>query len=200
VIDRLPTINQLLKNLQQVPYLASKNLYRVASFFLSADDAKIEHFCHVLLRAKKNVIKCQRCAFWQERDQDCIFCSDPKRNSGLVCVVESWQDLFVIDRAGGFSGVYHVLGGAICPLEGIGPEDLTINMLIKRVEGNTIQEIIFALNQTPEGEATTAYIAKKLRVFNIKLSSLARGIPVGSTLEYMDRLTISKAISERRPF
>ena len=200
VIDRLPSLNQLLKSLQQVPYLASKNMFRVASYFLSADDHKIEQFCRVLLEAKKNLFKCECCCVWQERGRECLFCADERRDQSLLCVVESWHDLLIIERAGGYRGVYHVLGGVICPLEGVGPENLMIDALIKRVESGVVSEIIFALNQTPEGEATAAYIAKKIRLHELKLSSLARGMPVGSSLEYMDRLTVHKALSERRPF
>jgi recombination protein RecR len=114
-------------------------------------------------------------------------------------VVETWQELLAIEKTGGYRGVYHVLGGVISPLEGIGPENLTINQLLNRVhEGAT--ELILAMNQTPEGEATSAFIASKLKGKSVVISCLARGIPVGSSLEYMDRLTLHKALSERRPF
>lgn len=202
MIDRLPTLNQLLKSLQQVPYLASKNIFRAASYFLSLDDHKIEQFCRALLEAKKNLFKCDCCCALQERGQECLFCKDMRREQSLICVIESWQDLFIIERSGGYRGVYHVLCGVICPLEGVGPENLTIDTLIKRVSSGAVGEIVFALSQTPEGEATASFIAKKVRQCNdnLKISSLARGMPVGSSLEYMDRLTVHKAISERRPF
>jgi recombination protein RecR len=115
-------------------------------------------------------------------------------------VVETWQELLTIEKTGGYDGVYHVLGGVICPLEGVGPEQLTIDALIKRVDEKGIAEIILATNQTPEGEATASYIAHKLKGKAITISCLARGIPVGSTLEFMDKLTVYKALSERRPF
>jgi recombination protein RecR len=117
-----------------------------------------------------------------------------------VCVVETWQEILAIEQTKGYLGVYHVLGGSISPLEGVGPEDLTINALLDRVNKGMIKEVILATNQTPEGEATATYIARKLKGNEIDISCLARGLPVGSSLEGMDRLTVFKALSERRPF
>lgn len=188
----------LLKNLQQVPYLASKNLYRVASHFLYMNNEQLEQFCSTLLEAKKNLIQCSICFAWCQKGASCLFCKAKDRDESVVCVVETWHELLAIEKTGGYNGLYHVLGGVICPLDGIGPEDLTINALLKRVD--TTQEIILATNQTPEGEATAAFIASKLKNNDIKISCLARGIPVGSSLETMDRLTVYKALSERRLF
>ncbi len=200
MIEKIPTLAQLCKVLQQVPYLASKNLYRVATYFLTSDQDKIERFCLALLEAKRNITLCSVCCVWKERDKQCVFCADPKRDHALVCVVETWQELMAIEKTEGFKGIYHVLGGAICPLEGIGPEDLTIDVLVARVKEGQIQEIILATNQTPEGEATAAFIARKLKETGIKISCLARGMPVGALLEGLDKLTVYKALSERRPF
>lgn len=199
MIEHLPSLNQLLKSLQQVPYLASKNIYRVASYFLSCDDKQAQQFCRTILEAKKNIVYCKICFVWNEKEQNCFLCAS-KRDQSIVCVVQTWQELFAIEKTGGYQGVYHVLCGVICPLEGVGPEDLTIDALVKRVAAGEIREIIFALNQTLEGEATAAFIAKKLSTFKITISTLARGMPVGSSLEYMDRLTVHKALTERRPF
>ena len=115
-------------------------------------------------------------------------------------MVETLQELLALEKTGGYIGVYHVLGGAICPLEGISPDDLYISQLINRVNNDGVKEIILAMNQTPEGEATCAYIANKLKNSPVKISCLAKGIPVGSSLEYMDRVTLYKALSDRRPF
>lgn len=201
MMRELPSLNQLLKNLQQVPYLASKNIYRVANYFLMLDAHKAQQFCKAILDAKQLIVPCQFCCAWKEKERLCLFCDDPRRDKTIICVVETWQELITLERTGGYNGLYHVLGGAICPLEGIGPEQLTIEKLVERVNGNTtLEEIILATNQTPEGEATAAYIANKLKGKTIKISCLARGIPVGSSLEYMDRVTVYKALSERRPF
>jgi len=199
MLEDIPSLNNLIKCLQQVPYLASKNLHRVATHFLNMDDANLEKFCTLLLGAKKNVLRCETCFAWKERGQGCIFCANTKRNKTVVCVVETWQELLSIEKTGGYTGVYHVLGGVICPLDGVGPEDLHIEQLVKRIDAGVV-EFILATNQTPEGEATAAYIANKLKGKDVKLSCLARGIPVGSSLEFMDRLTVYKALSERRPF
>ena len=200
MLHELPTITQLIKVLQQVPYLASKNVYRVTDHFLNLDVQKMEQFCAALLQAKQRIIKCEICFCWREKDSKCYFCSSSKRDQHIVCIVETWQELLAIEQTKGFTGVYHVLGGVIYPLEGIGPEDLTIEQLVTRSKKDEIKEIILALSQTPEGEATAAYIATKLKDTNVQITCLARGLPVGSTLGAMDRLTVFKALSERRPF
>lgn len=200
MIDRLPSLVKLVRQFQHVPYLASKNLYKVVHYFLEMDNKQIEDFCKILQEAKLNINKCTVCWCWKESQYACSLCSSSKRDQGIICVVESWQDLIALEKVGGYQGVYHVLGGYLSPLEGIGPEDLTIDYLIKRVNNNKPQELIFAFNQTPEGEATAAFIAHKLKDVPLKISCLARGLPVGSSLETMDRLTVHKALFERRPF
>ena len=198
-MHELPSLVNLLKVLQQVPYLASKNMYRVASHFLRMDQYQLEQFCILLIAAKNNLTQCAVCFYWQERDSSCIFCTASKRDRLQVCVVEAWYDVLFIEKTQGYKGVYHVLGGIICPLEGIGPEDLTIEQLVQRAQGG-VTEIILALNQTPEGEATAAYIAHCLQSTSVVITCLARGLPVGSSLGSMDRVTIHKALTERRRF
>jgi recombination protein RecR len=200
MVQELPTLTQLLKTLQQVPYLASKNLYRVATHFLHMDYNKIEQFCKVLHDIKEKLTKCEICFYWREKEHPCLFCSNKRRDQALVCVVESWHELLAIEHTQGYTGVYHVLGGVISPLDGIGPDELTIEALINRIEHTHVREIILATNQTPEGEATAAFIARKLKDKPVVISCLARGLPVGSSLEMMDRLTVYKALSDRRPF
>ena len=200
MLQETPSLDRLVKALQQIPYLASKNIYKIASYFLYLDEQKIEQFCAVILEAKDKITRCESCFSWQEKGRGCCYCSSLKRDQLVVCVVETWQDLLAIEKTGGYNGVYHVLGGVVCPLEGVGPEDLTISALIQRVDTQKIKEVILALNQTPEGEATAAFIARKLKEKSLTLSCLARGIPVGSALDTMDRLTVYKALSERRPF
>ncbi len=199
MLSKLPTLAKLIKTLQQVPYLASKNVYRVATHFLDMDQQRLDQFCETLREAKKGIHYCAQCFFWQELDKGCSLCTAPNRDHSVICVVETWQELMAIEKTGGYTGVYHVLCGAICPLDGIGPENLTIDYLIARVK-DPVKEIILATNQTPEGEATAAFIAAKLKGKGVVVSCLARGIPVGSSLEFMDRLTVYKALSERRPF
>ena len=200
MLGQVPTLAQLIKTLQQVPYLATKNIYRLATHFLQMEPQKLEHLCAILLKAKEKVVPCRICFVWKESDDACSFCDNPKRDRSVVCVVETWQELLAIEKTGGYGGVYHVLGGVICPLEGVGPEQLHIQPLLERVKALGVKEIILATNQTPEGEATASYIAHKLKGVSLSISCLARGIPVGSSLEFMDRLTVYKALSERRPF
>lgn len=199
-MEDLPTLAHLFKVLQQVPYLASKNLYRVATHFLEMQPQHIAQFCAALKEIKERLKKCEKCFYWQEISTSCVFCSSSKRDQTIVCVVETWQEILAIEKTKGYLGVYHILGGSISPLEGMGPEDLTIDALLDRVNNGVIKEVILATNQTPEGEATATYISRKLKGKDVEISCLARGLPVGSSLEGMDRLTVFKALSERRPF
>ncbi|MCL5436968.1 MAG: recombination mediator RecR [Candidatus Dependentiae bacterium] len=205
-MEGLRTLQQLLRQLQRVPYLASKNLYRVAQHFLSLTPEQLDLFCRALKEAQVNLVRCDRCCAWRERTSGCLFCDAPGRDHGIICVVETWYDLTAIERSGAYNGEYHVLGGALSPLDGIGPEDLSVQQLVARLDGAGTQdagkrrEIILAMNQTPEGEATAAFVARALRGMEVAITCLARGMPVGSTLEFMDRLTLNKALSERRNF
>lgn len=198
MIEQLPTVVPFLKQLQQIPYLASKNLYRVAAHFLEMPEDKAAQFCAALLAVKRAVTVCAECGMWQE--QKCIICTNPARDRSMVCVVETWADLAMIERTHGYQGIYHVLGGALSPLDGIGPDDLRINMLERRVRELPIREIIIATNQTPEGEATAALVRSVVQDIPEKIiTTLARGVPAGASLEYMDRVTLYKALTERRP-
>lgn len=188
-----------MRQLNQVPYLASKNLYRVVSHFLELDEEKMKSFCLALQEVQQNLKVCKSCFVWQEKDTGCLFCDDAARDRSLICVVETWQDLLVVERSDSYRGLYHVLGGAICPLDGIGPSDLHIQELLIRV-GQPVKEVILAMNYTPEGEATASFIARKLERSGVRVSSLAKGVPIGSNLEFVDRLTIGKAIADRKTF
>lgn len=199
MIEQNPSLLALLRQLQRVPYLASKNLYVVAQYFLDLDMQAADQFCKTIMSVKANLEKCAECWSWKEKDRGCSWCSSPKRDKGVICVVETWRDLIALEKTGGYTGMYHVLGGALCPLDGIGPDNLTIKQLVERVNRGC-SELIFAFNQTPEGEATASYIAQKFKGKELRISCLARGLPVGSSLEAMDRLTVYKALSERRPF
>lgn len=199
MFNNLPSLQRLIRQLQYVPYLASKNIYRIAFHFLTSDLKQIDQFCRAILDAKQNVKPCATCFNLTEGTELCSICSSSRRDKGIICIVENWYDLLAIEKAGGYDGVYHVLGGALCPLEGIGQDDLNIESLLKRIDKN-VTEVIMATNPTPEGEATASFISSKLDKTNISISRLASGVPIGSTLEYMDRVTIYKAMSGRRPF
>ncbi len=195
----LPHLEKLVRQLQRVPYLASKNIYRVALYFLDAPQQEVEQLCDVIVNAKKHIKKCIVCCNFTESQSLCFFCSNKKRDQSNICIVETWHDLIAIEKAGGYNGVYHILGGALCPLEGVGVDDLSIDLFLKRIEKSPPNEIIFATNPTPEGEATASYIASKIQVSCV-VSKLASGVPIGSSIDAMDRVTVYKALMGRRPF
>jgi recombination protein RecR len=199
MIEQLPSLSKFVRQLQTLPYLAHKNVYRVADHILRLKEQDFELFMQVLEQVKKNTQLCSVCCAWQEVGRSCLMCDPSKRDLSVICVVETWHDLLALERTQAYKGTYHVLGGALSPLDGIGPEDLTIAQLCQRINPVT-KEVILALNQTPEGEATAAYIGRQLEAHHIPLSCLARGVPVGGLLDSMDRLTVGKALSERRPF
>ena len=198
--EQLPRLHELIRLLQQVPYLASRNVYRVAQHFLEMPEDRRKRFITSLEETCRETTKCATCYAWREHSIPCGWCNVTQRDQDIICVVETWHDLCAIERTGSYRGVFHVLGGAICPLDGIGPEDLSLDLLMKRIESNTAKELILAMNQTFEGEATTACILRMLgnKRESLTISCLSRGVPVGSSLDAMDRLTIGKAMSERR--
>jgi len=198
MLGKLPSLQRLINQLRHVPYLASKNVYRVALHLLTADKEAVEQLCQAIWKAKEQVKPCRTCGNWAEQEDICCICRDARRDTSIVCVVEEWPDLYAVERAGEFRGVYHVLGGVLCPLEGVGPDQLRVDELVKRIADADVREIIFATNPTPEGEATVSYLLSKLPSEGIMYSRLASGVPTGSSLAYMDRTTIHKAISGRR--
>lgn len=200
MFKNLPSLEQLMQTLQQVPHLPTKNIFKVVDFFLNMPPEKLEQFCNKLKEAKNDVIFCPDCFFFAQKEQGCQFCTSLKRNKKIICVVETWHDVLAIEKTAGFEGLYHVLGGSLSPLEGIGPDQLTVNKLVERVKNKQVEEIILCTNQTPEGEATAMFVAKKLKNLPVIISCLARGLPVGAMLENSDKLTVYKALSNRRPY
>ncbi len=198
-MDGLPSLSRLIRQLQRLPYLATKNVYRVSQYFLELSPAQREEFCRVLLESCQALRPCPVCCAWSEVDKGCLFCDAPARDHSIICVVESWYDLQAIEQTGVYKGLFHVLGGVLSPLDGIGPGELSVEKLQKRVPG-AVKEVVIALNQTPEGEATAAFIARLLKGTGVLVTCLARGLPVGASLEYSDRLTLNKALLERRVF
>ncbi len=196
----LPSLQKLIRHLQKVPYLASKNVYRVASYFLTAEADAVAVLCQAILEAKQNIIPCKECFNWTESGDHCAICMAPGRDKAMLCVVETWHDLMAIEKTAGFAGCYHVLGGALNPLEGVGPDKLTLEALVTRLKQGHIRELILGTNPTPEGEATASYLATKVHPLGIAISKFASGIPTGASLEFMDKITISKALLGRVPF
>jgi recombination protein RecR len=188
------SIEQLVDVLSSLPTIGRKTAQRLTYFLLKQDENYIERFSQALITLKKNVKYCSQCFNYTEVDP-CPVCSSGRRDRKVICVVEEPNDVMAIEKTNEFTGLYHVLHGTINPLEGINQDDLRIRELIGRIEG--VEEVILALNPSIEGEVTTLYISKLLKPLNIRVSRIARGIPIGSDLEFADEATISRAIEGR---
>ncbi|MDQ5890326.1 MAG: recombination protein RecR [Candidatus Dependentiae bacterium] len=195
----LPSLQALIQQLRHIPYVASKQVYRVALYLLTAPDERAAKLVEAIAQARSAVAPCELCGNWAEKSVRCTVCSDVHRDANLLCVVEQWPDLYAIERLGEYRGRYHVLGGVLSPLEGIGPDQLRISQLVQRLTQESIREIIFAINPTPEGEATMSYIRTKMPKDGPICSRLASGMPTGSHLAYLDRTTIHRALAGRQP-
>ena len=186
--------NRLIDELSRLPGVGRKTAQRLAFHFLSSDVELSHSLSTALLDIKQKIKNCSSCHGITEEDP-CKICSDDKRNSSLICVVENVYDIFVFEKTNSFSGRYHILGGALSPLDGIGPEDLNIDTLLERVvEG---MEVIIATNPSVEGETTALYLSNILGKKGVSVTKLARGVPVGSDLEYIDEATLIRAMEGR---
>jgi recombination protein RecR len=188
------SIEKMVTILSSLPTIGKKTAQRLTYHLIKTDDSYIEAFSQALLDIKKKVKLCSQCFNYTEVDP-CPICASEKRKKGIVCVVEDPSDVIAIEKTNEFFGTYHVLHGVISPLEGVSPQDLKIKELVSRV--NNIEEVILALNPSIEGEATAQYIAKLLHPFGVKVTRIATGVPIGSSLEFTDELTISKALNSR---
>lgn len=200
LFEKIPSLQKLLQLSRSIPYVPSKHLYKLVEFLLHTPSEEIITFIEQLLLLKENIFLCDTCYCWKEKDQECVWCSSLK-NQSILCIVETWIDAVSLERANIFQGVYHILGGTLSPIDGITVDKLHFNGLIKRLETLPLEEIIIATNQTPEGEATANYTEKiiaKYKKTDIVISYLPTGIPVGTSLAYVDRLTLAKALSHRR--
>lgn len=166
---------------------------------LRQDTEDVEKFTDAILQLRKEVLHCRVCHNISDTEI-CPICSNPHRDSSLICVVENIQDVMAVERTGQFFGLYHVLGGIISPMDGVGPSDLEIESLVERVKSGGVNEVIFALASTMEGDTTNFYISRKLQPYGVKLSVIARGISVGDELEYTDEVTLGRSIINRTPF
>jgi recombination protein RecR len=185
--------------LSTLPGIGSKTALRLALYLLRQNRDDVEAFVRAILRMREEVQFCKECHNISDTEV-CPICSSPKRNKALVCVVMDIRDVLAIENTGQYNGVYHVLGGIISPIEGIGPKDLTIGSLEKRIEEQPVEEVILALPTTIEGDTTCFYIYKKLKDSGIKISTIARGIAVGDELEYADEVTLGRSILNRTPY
>lgn len=187
----------LIEQFQKLPTIGRKSAERLAMNVIFRDKDSIKDFADALIIAKEKIKECKICGNLTENDV-CDICRDITREDDFVCVVEDVTDLIAIEKSSAFHGKYHVLGGLISPSDNIGPDELSINKLINRIDNEGIREIILAIPSTIEGETTSLFLSSLLNKKNIKVSKLAQGIPVGSNLEYFDQLTLERAIEDRR--
>ena len=190
------SIEQLAEHFAQLPGIGRKTAHRLALYILKMSREEVDSLADALVRVKDKVRYCSICSNITESDP-CSICSNSKRDRNFICVVEEPNDVHAIEKTNEFRGLYHVLGGALSPLDGIGPDDLRIKELLARVSNGRMDEVILALNPNVEGEATTLYLAKLLKPFAIKVTRIARGLPVGSDLEFADEATLSRALEGR---
>ena len=181
----------------RLPGVGEKTAQRLAFHLLKASKQEAEALALAILAVKEKIRRCTQCYGITEEDP-CAICSDPKRDRTLLSVVEEPADIFAFEKLREYRGLYHVLGGALSPLEGVGPEDLTIPQLIRRLQTGEIQEVIVATNPNLEGEATAMYLSKVLKPSSAKVTRLAHGLPIGSALEYADEVTLLKSLEGRR--
>ncbi len=190
-------VARLIEALQRLPGIGPKTAQRLAFFLLKRPTEEVTALAESLTQLKALIVHCRVC-FNVTQDDPCRICRDPGRNARALCVVEEPNDLLAIERTGEFRGRYHVLLGALSPLDGIGPEDLKVRELLSRLERDPVEEIILATNPSVEGEATALYLGKLLRPFAMRITRIARGLPVGGDLEYADEVTLSKALEGRK--
>lgn len=189
-------LENLIEHFEGLPGIGRKTAQRLAFFVLNLPKDRADSFSKAITEAHDKIKYCKICK--NITDQDiCKICSDKKKNSSIICVVEKPKDVVALERMGDFNMTYHVLHGAISPLNGIGPDEIHIKELLERIKNNDIKEVIMATNPTVEGEATAMYISKLIKPFSIKVTRLAYGIPVGGDLEYTDEITLSRAILGR---
>ena len=187
----------LIDELGRLPGIGPKSAQRIAFHVLAADPADVRRLAQALIEVKERVVFCRVCGNVSESDE-CRICRDPRRDTTIICVVEESKDIIAIERTREFRGRYHVLGGAISPIEGVGPEDLRIRELMTRLADGTVIEVILATDPNLEGEATATYLARLMGPMDVAVSRLASGLPVGGDLEYADEVTLGRAFEGRR--
>lgn len=192
-----PSIRFLLDELERLPGVGPKSAQRIAYYLLNADKASALRLAEAVVEVKNTVHFCSRC-FNYAQDDVCEICASPKRDQSILCVVSEPRDIPPIERTAVFNGVYHVLGGALSPMEGIGPDDLHVSELLARLGAEDVAEVVLATNPNIEGETTAAYLARLIKPLGVKVTRLASGLPVGGDLEFADEVTLGRALEARR--
>ena len=192
-------LENIVYEISQLPGIGKRSALRLALHILKENPAKISSLVDSIENFKTKIIFCQKCHNISD-SEICDICLNPKRDSSQICVVQDIRDVMAIENTNQFNGNYHVLNGIISPIDGIGPQDLTITSLIDKLRTEKIKEVIFALSATMEGDTTTFYINKKISEFDIIISTIARGVPIGDEIEYADEVTLGRSILQRVPF
>ncbi|OCA88391.1 recombination protein RecR [Pradoshia sp. D12] len=190
-------ISKLIDSFMKLPGIGPKTAARLAFFVLDMKEDTVLDFAKALVNAKRNLMYCSVCGHITDKDP-CYICDDNYRDKSIICVIQEPKDVIAMEKMREFNGLYHVLHGSISPMDGIGPEDINIPSLLKRLQDETVKEVILATNPNIEGEATAMYISRLLKPTGIKVTRIAHGLPVGGDLEYADEVTLSKAIEGRR--
>jgi recombination protein RecR len=194
-----PEIDRLIQLLAKLPGLGPRSARRAALHLIKNSDRLLSPLTTAMAEVRDKVTVCSHCGNVDTTDP-CTLCRDPRRDAAVICVVEEVGDLWALERAGAWSGLYHVLGGTLSAVEGIGPDDLAIAQLIDRATREDIREVVLAVNATVEGQTTAHYIIERLKGLNVAISRLAHGVPVGGELDYLDEGTLTQAMRARRPF
>lgn len=187
-----PSIEKLIESFEKLPSIGHKTAQRLAFYMLDVSNEEAKEFTDAILNAKQNLKFCSKCFNISDTDP-CNICADTKRDQSTICVVEDVRDVFAMERTHEYKGVYHILHGSISPMNGIGPDDIKIKELLARLMDGSVKELILATNPRVEGEATSMYISKLVKPMGIKVTRIARGIPIGGDLEYTDEVTLMKA-------
>ena len=195
--NNIPALDRLIDEFRKMPSIGNKSAERLAFYVLGLEEADVEGLTEAITNAHSKIHQCNICRNLTE-DEVCPICKSGKRDESIICVVEDPRDVIAIERTHEYNGLYHVLHGVISPINGVGPDELTIKELLARLNDNTVKEVIMATNPTVEGEATAMYISRLLKPLGIEVSRLAFGIPVGADLEYADEVTLSRALEGRR--
>ncbi len=190
------SIQILIKNIARLPGIGEKTAERLALHLIRGSRQEAEQLANSILNIKDKVRFCSRCFALSDGDM-CGLCSDPARDASFLCVVEQPADMVAVEKSGAFRGMYHILAGALSPMNGIGPEDIRIRELIARVEKDQVKEVVLATGTNVEGEATASYIAQILEKYQIKVSRIASGVPMGGDLKYVDQVTLKRALETR---
>ena len=196
-VESSPAIQTLLDELERLPGIGPKSAQRIAYWMLNTDRDTVVRLSEAIVRVKDTVHFCSQCYNYAQDDL-CEICSSVRRDNTIICVVSEPRDIAAIERTGAYSGVYHVLGGALSPLDGVGVEDLRVAELMARLASEDIGEVVIATNPNVEGETTAAYLARLIKPLGLKVTRLASGLPVGGDLEYADEVTLGRAIESRR--